>query len=110
MRFPRKGDEMPLYLVSYDVAEKHAGEYQALWDYLGSLGSLKVLYSEYAVPFQKTALELANAVNVHLKKGDHLMVSELFKNGNPVTIACSELLVDVKVFWEFLNKHARALN
>jgi hypothetical protein len=101
---------MPLYLVSYDVAEKHAREYKALWDYFDSLGSLKVLYSEYAVPFSKTALELAKLVNVHLKKGDHLLVTEMFKNGNPATISCAELLVEQKFFWSFLDKHARALS
>lgn len=32
---------MPLYLVSYDIAEQHGDEYKPLWTYLDALGSLK---------------------------------------------------------------------
>jgi hypothetical protein len=93
-----------------DIAEQHGDEYKPLWDYLGKLGSLKVLYSEYAVPFDKTALELANQISALLKKGDHLTVSELFKNGNPITIACGDLVVDRQAFFDLLNRHARPLS
>ena len=75
---------MPLYLVSYDIAEQHGDEYEPLWAYLDGLGSIKVLYFEYATPFAKTALDLATAVNTYLKKGDHLLVCELFKGGKPI--------------------------
>jgi hypothetical protein len=98
---------MPVYLVSYDIAERNREEYQALWDYFDSLQSLKVLYSEYAVPFATTALDLANKIHPHLKKGDHLLVSELFNGGNPPVIAAGELLVDRKVLFDLLNRHAR---
>src|ERR1700739_1062083 len=108
MRFPRKGDEMPLYLVSYDIAEQHGDEYKPLWTYLDTLGSLKVLYSEYAVPFSRTPLELATQVNKYLKKEDHLLLSEMFNSS--ATTACTDLLVDRKVFFDFLARHARSLS
>ena len=47
-----------LYLASYDIAEQDADEYQQLWDYSDSLGSAKLLYSQYAVPFTETRLSL----------------------------------------------------
>jgi len=76
--------------------------------YLDALGSLKVLYSEYAVPFSRTLLELATQVNKYLKKGDHLLVSELFNSS--ASTACTDLLVDRKVFFDFLARHARSLS
>lgn len=101
---------MALYLVSYDIAEQHGDEYEPLWSYLDGLGSIKVLYSEYATPFAKTALELATAVHTYLKKADHLLVCELFKNGNPITVASGDLLVARQVFHDFINRHARSLS
>ena len=101
---------MPLYLVSYDIAEQHGDEYKPLWDYLERLGSLKVLYSEHATPFEKTALDLANEVHALLKRGDHLLVSELFRNGNPNPIAFAGLLVDRQKFSDLVNRYARSLS
>jgi hypothetical protein len=97
---------MALYLASYDVAEKNHDEYQELWDYLDSLGSVKILYSEYAVPFSGTALELANEINPHLKKGDRLLVCELFDGTQSAWVS---LKVTSAVFSKLLTDYARTL-
>ncbi len=96
-----------LYLASYDIAEQDADEYQKLWDYFDSIGSAKLLYSQYAVPFTGTALELATKIQAYLKKADRLLVCELF-NSTP-TAACTNLKITTAVFGEMLVKHARTL-
>jgi hypothetical protein len=46
---------MALYLVSYDI-EKKNDDYQSLWDELKTLKAVKILYSEWAVPYGGTVL------------------------------------------------------
>jgi hypothetical protein len=98
---------MALYLISYDVNEKNREEYQELWDYLDSLKSRKLLYSEYAVPFTGTALELANKITPHLKQADRLLVCELFNGAS--TCACKNLMISTADFSALLTKYARRL-
>jgi len=98
---------MGLFLASYDVEEKHHDEYQELWDYFDSLGAVKVLYSEYAVPFSGNAFELAKKINPHLRSGDRLLVCELFDGGN--TIAWVNLMISDADFQNLLTKFARPL-
>lgn len=97
-----------LYLASYDIAEQDADEYQELWDYFDSLGSAKLLYSQYAVPFGGTALELATKIQAHLKKADRLLVCELFNTVS--TCAWVNLKITNAAFTELLKKHARVLS
>ena len=40
---------MALYLISYDINEKDAFEYDGLWDRLKELGAVRILYSEWVV-------------------------------------------------------------
>jgi hypothetical protein len=40
---------MALYLISYDIAEKDAFEYEPLWAKLRSMGATKILYSEWVI-------------------------------------------------------------
>jgi hypothetical protein len=98
---------MPLYLASYDIQEKHHDEYQELWDYFDQLKAVKILYSEYAVPFPDGAMDLAKKINNHLRPNDRLLVCELF-NGDP--IAWSSLLIETAAFQNLLTNYARALN
>ena len=98
---------MALYLVSYDVNEKDKDEYQELWDYFDSLKAQKILYSEYAVPFVGTALELANKINAHLKKADCFLVCELFDGAGPT--AWRNLRISDDAFKKMLTAHARTL-
>jgi hypothetical protein len=69
---------MPLYLASYDIREQNRNEYQELWDYLDSLKAVRILFSEYAIPFDGKTLELATIISKHLKPDDRLLVCELF--------------------------------
>jgi hypothetical protein len=96
-----------LYLASYDIAEQDADEYQQLWDYSDSLGSAKLLYSQYAVPFTGTALELATKIQAHLKKADRLLVCEIF-NSNTAT-SWINLKITTAAFGAMLVKYARTL-
>jgi hypothetical protein len=41
---------MALYLISYDIAEKDAFEYEGLWAALRAIGATKILYSEWVLP------------------------------------------------------------
>jgi hypothetical protein len=68
---------MPLYLLSYDIAEKNH-DYQSLWAYLEEANAVKILYSEWAVPFKGTASELTKAAMTHIEKGDKIYCTELF--------------------------------
>ena len=98
---------MSLYLASYDIAEQDRDEYKALWAYFDTVGAVKVLFSQYAVPFSGTALELATKIQPHLKKPDRLLVCELFNS--PTTSAWINLRVTDDVFKALLAKHARTL-
>jgi len=98
---------MALYLASYDIPEKDRDEYQKLWDYFDSLGASKILFSEYAVPFDGTALDLANKINAHLRSGDRLFVCELF-NGEG-TCAWVNLKISDTAFQTLLTDSARTL-
>ncbi|HVO62215.1 MAG TPA: hypothetical protein VMT53_14860 [Terriglobales bacterium] len=97
---------MALYLISYDIAERNREEYQELWDYLDSLGSQRILYSQYAVPFNGKAIDLANRIQPHVRTGDRLFVSELFDGG---TCAWINLRISTEAFRKLLTDYARRL-
>lgn len=97
---------MALYLVSYDIAEKN-GDYQSLWDELDTLGAVRILYSEWATPFNGTGLQLVNLLIKHVEKGDRLFACELFGGQGPV--AWRSLRVSDDDFRELLKNHARRL-
>jgi hypothetical protein len=98
---------MALYLISYDIAEKNREEYQELWDYLDGLGSVKILYSEYAVPFDGLAIDLGKKISPHLKTGDRLFVCELFDNSE--CSAWKNLMITTDEFSKLLTTYARHL-
>jgi hypothetical protein len=100
---------MALFLASYDIPEKDRDEYQELWDYFDNLKATKVLYSEYAVPFNGRALDLANAINKHLRKEDRLLICELF-DGSGGTCVWINLMISDDAFRKLLRDHARTLN
>jgi hypothetical protein len=100
---------MALYLVSYDIPEVNEDEYQELWNYLDSLGSVKILFSEYAVPFNGSAHELTNKLTPHLRPGDRLLVCELF-DGSGGSCAWLNLKISTDDFRKLLTSFARTLN
>lgn len=100
---------MALYLASYDIPEKDRDEYQELRDYFDSLGAIKILFSEYAVPFAGKAIDLANKISKHLRPADRLLACELF-NGDNGTCAWNSLRINSDDFRKLLTSHARTLN
>ncbi|MCU1308339.1 MAG: hypothetical protein JWN45_3034 [Acidobacteriaceae bacterium] len=66
---------MALYLISYDIADKDAFEYQALWDLLDEMGAVKILYSEYVIT------------------GDAGKAGAIYAQVAPKTVAADRLLV-----------------
>jgi hypothetical protein len=104
----QKRVNMALYLASYDIAEKDRDEYQELWDYFDSIGAVKILYSEYAVPFTGKAIDLANKISTHLKSADRLLICELF-DGDNGTCAWMNLRISSDAFRKLLTGFARTL-
>lgn len=97
---------MALYLLSYDITEKNH-DYQSLWNWLNGLNSVRLLYSEWAVPWQNdsTALELINTALQHVMKGDGVLACELFNNS---TIAWRTLRITTEEFQALLRQYARS--
>jgi len=72
---------MALYLISYDIAEKDAFEYQGLWDKLEEIGATKILYSEWVVAGNTgQASAIYNKVAPLTKQSDRLLVQEVTKD------------------------------
>ena len=46
---------MALYLISYDIADKDAFEYDKLWAHLKEIGAVRILLSEWLVADQAGA-------------------------------------------------------
>jgi hypothetical protein len=99
---------MALYVASYAIAEIDRDEYQELWAYLDSLGAVRILYSEYAVPFTGTAIDLGNTISSHLRSSDRLFICELF-NGDNGTLAWMDLRISSDNFRKLLTDFARSL-
>lgn len=93
---------MALYLISYDIAEKDAFEYQPLWDRLEKLNAKRILYSEWVV-----IAEVGESSSIYSKiapltqKKDRLLVQELTKDAQ-----WDKLLISDDTFRQFLA-HAR---
>ena len=93
---------MALYLISYDIAEKDAFEYQPLWTRLAQLGAVRILYSEWI-----TTDDTAKARAVYselaplIQEKDRLLVQEVTKDAY-----WDKLLIKDDVF-NTLVSHAR---
>jgi len=69
---------MALYLVSYDISEKDAAEYQPLWDLLKKIGAVKILFSEWVVVADVgKAVDIYNRIAPLTKQRDRLLVQEM---------------------------------
>ena len=73
---------MPLYLISYDISERPAAEYQRLWDYLKGIAAVKILHSAWVVV--KGGIGEAKPIHDQIapliRPSDRLLVQELFNN------------------------------
>jgi len=93
---------MALYLVSYDIAEKDAWEYQRLWDALENMGASKILYSEWVLTRDvDQAQEIYNQIAPLIQNKDRLLVQEIAKNA-----AWDKLMIADDNFYQWLE-HAR---
>lgn len=94
---------MALYLISYDIAEKDAAEYQPLWDLLKKMNAVKILYSEWVVAGgNNQASEIYNRIAPKTRAADRLLVQELTKNA-----AWDKLLISDEAFRRLVIKFAR---
>jgi hypothetical protein len=72
---------MALYLISYDINEKDAFEYENLWKKLREMGAIKILYSEWVIVDEVgQSSEIYSTVAPLTQKKDRLLVQELTKD------------------------------
>ena len=74
---------MPLYMVSYDIAEQDAPEYGPLWELLIEWKAHRLLKSQWVfVSSSESATQIADLIltSVPLRVGDRLLVQEVTKN------------------------------
>jgi hypothetical protein len=91
---------MALYLISYDIVEKDASEYQGLWDRLATLGAVKILYSEWVLAGDVgQATAIYNEIAPLTKLSDRLLVQELTKDAK-----WDKLLIDDGAFSQLLGR------
>ena len=90
---------MALYLISYDISEKDAFEYENLWAKLKSIGATKILYSEWVVVDEVGQASAIYGVIAPLTQGkDRLIVQELTKDAK-----WDKLLIADEVFRKLLQ-------
>jgi hypothetical protein len=69
---------MALYLISYDINEKDAFEYEHLWAKLKGIGAVRILYSEWAlVEGVGRAQAIYGEISPLTQLKDRLVVQEL---------------------------------
>jgi hypothetical protein len=90
---------MALYLISYDINEKDAFEYDALWARLKQLGAERILYSEWILIDE---VDRAGAIYKEIapktQKKDRLLVQEVTKDAQ-----WDQLLIPDEIFRKFLQ-------
>ena len=69
---------MALFLISYDINEKDAFEYEGLWKKLRSIGATRILYSEWVVKDEVgQSNPIYNSIAATIQNKDRLIVQEL---------------------------------
>ena len=91
---------MPLYLISYDINEKDAFEYESLWATLKEIGAKRILYSEWVVASEASAEDVYNQVSPRIQEKDRLLVQEL----GP-TAVWDKLLIKDEVFKSLIENN-----
>jgi hypothetical protein len=72
---------MALYLISYDINEKDAFEYEGLWARLRELGAVKILYSEWVITEDVgKSGAIYREIAPKTQKKDRLIVQEITKD------------------------------
>jgi len=91
---------MALYLVSYDIAQKDAFEYDGLWAKLKKLNAVRILYSEWIVsadPNESATIYDDIAPNIQAK--DRLLVQEITNDAT-----WDKLMISDDLFRKWLMK------
>jgi CRISPR/Cas system-associated endoribonuclease Cas2 len=79
----KRKNTMALYLISYDIAEKDAWEYQPLYDLLEAWGAKRILYSEWIVTNDTgQAASIYNEIAPLTQQKDRLLVQEITKDAS----------------------------
>jgi hypothetical protein len=91
---------MALYLISYDINEKDAFEYEKLWATLKAIGATKILYSEWVVVDEvgKSA-SIYGKISPATQLKDRLTVQELTKDAS-----WDKLLISDDAFGKLLKE------
>jgi CRISPR/Cas system-associated endoribonuclease Cas2 len=90
---------MALYLISYDISEKDAFEYEGLWAKLKELGAVRILYSEWAIDADTgDAATIYDHVAPTIQNKDRLLVQEITKDA-----AWDKLLIRDSEFQQLLS-------
>jgi CRISPR/Cas system-associated endoribonuclease Cas2 len=93
---------MALYLISYDISEKDAFEYQPLWDKLKEMGAARILYSEWVITGDVgKARSIYDKIAPLTQMKDRLLIQELTKDA-----VWDKLLIRDDTFRKWLA-HAR---
>jgi hypothetical protein len=92
-----EGTDMPLYLVSYDISEKDAFEYDALWAKLREIQAKRILYSEWVVGGD-SASAVYNKFAPLIQKKDRLLVQGITQEAT-----WDKLMISDDDFTAFLN-------
>lgn len=83
---------MPVYLISYDLLNKATfGEYEELIAKLEELGARHILYSEWLLRSNSTAMEITNYLRQFIHASDRIMVIEV----NMANGAIAHLMCDI---------------
>ena len=91
---------MALYLISYDINEKDAFEYDRLWAKLKEMGAARILFSEWVIDGEiGGARSIYDKIAPLTQLKDRLLVQELTKDG-----VWDKLLVQDDTFRKWLAR------
>lgn len=94
---------MALFLISYDINEKDAFEYDKLWAKLREIGATKILYSEWVIPGEVGEVsKIYGSLAPLTQEKDRLLVQEIMREAQ-----WDKLMISDNAFINLLNKHAR---
>ena len=94
---------MALYLISYDIINKDAFEYEGLWAKLRSMGATKILYSEWVVAAGVgQAQAIYDKIAPLTSLNDRLLVQEILRDA-----VWDKLLISDDAFTDIVTRNAR---
>ncbi len=99
----KRGFKMALYLISYDINEKDAYEYDSLYASLKALRATRILYSEWVVIAKVgEAGDIYNSLVLNVQAKDKLLVQEILADAY-----WGKLMISDDAFRTLLNSARR---